>query len=56
MANGLFDYDYILTGYMGSGQLLEVVAEYVGLIKSKFPHVKYCKYSFLNDFSLIELY
>ncbi|CAF0788179.1 unnamed protein product [Adineta steineri] len=41
MANELFDYDYILTGYMGSGELLRVVAEYVRLIKSKSPHVKY---------------
>jgi pyridoxal/pyridoxine/pyridoxamine kinase len=44
MANELFEYDYILTGYMGSGQLLQVVAEYVRLIKSKFPHVQYRKY------------
>ncbi len=44
MANELFEYDYILTGYMGSGELLQVVAEYVRLIKSKFPHVQYRKY------------
>jgi len=44
MANELFEYDYILTGYMGSGELLHVVAEYVRLIKSKSPHVRYCKY------------
>ena len=44
MANELFEYDYILTGYMGSGELLHVVAEYVRLIKSKSPNVKYCKY------------
>ncbi|UJR15968.1 hypothetical protein I4U23_002887 [Adineta vaga] len=41
MANDLFDYDYILTGYMGSGELLHVVAEYISLIKSKSPHVRY---------------
>lgn len=29
---------------MGSGELLHVVAEYVKLIKDKFPHVKYGKY------------
>jgi pyridoxal/pyridoxine/pyridoxamine kinase len=44
MANELLEYDYILTGYMGSGELLHVVAEYIRLIKSKFPHVKYRKY------------
>jgi pyridoxine kinase len=44
MANELLEYDYILTGYMGSGELLHVVAEYVRLIKSKSPHVRYCKY------------
>jgi pyridoxal/pyridoxine/pyridoxamine kinase len=44
MANELLEYDYILTGYMGSGELLHVVAEYISLIKSKFPHVKYRKY------------
>lgn len=43
MANELLEYDYILTGYMGSGELLHVVAEYIRLIKSKFPHVKYRK-------------
>lgn len=46
LANELFEYDYILTGYMGSGELLKVIAEYVRLIKSKFPHVKYCNYIF----------
>lgn len=44
LANELLEYDYILTGYMGSGELLHVVAEYIRLIKSKFPHVKYRKY------------
>jgi hypothetical protein len=48
MANELLEYDYILTGYMGSGELLHVVAEYVRLIKSKFPHVKYRKF-YQND-------
>ena len=43
MANELLEYDYILTGYMGSGELLQVVAEYVRLIKSKSPHIKYSK-------------
>jgi pyridoxal/pyridoxine/pyridoxamine kinase len=43
IANELFDYDYILTGYMGSGELLHVVAEYVRLMKSKSPQVKYSK-------------
>ncbi|CAF0845526.1 unnamed protein product [Rotaria sp. Silwood1] len=38
IANEIFEYDYILTGYMGSGELLHVVAEYVRLIKSKSPH------------------
>lgn len=33
-----------LIGYMGSGELLHVVAEYIQLIKSKSPHVKYGKY------------
>ncbi|CAF3581301.1 unnamed protein product [Rotaria sordida] len=41
IANEIFEYDYILTGYMGSGELLNVVAEYVRIIKSKSPHVKY---------------
>ena len=41
MANELFEYDYILTGYMGSGELLHVVAEYISLIKSKSPFVIY---------------
>jgi len=41
LANELLEYDYILTGYMGSGELLQVVAENVRLIKSKTPHVKY---------------
>ncbi|CAF1111703.1 unnamed protein product [Rotaria sordida] len=41
LTNNLLEYDYILTGYMGSGELLHVVAEYIQLIKSKFPHVKY---------------
>ncbi|CAF4002559.1 unnamed protein product, partial [Rotaria sp. Silwood1] len=41
IAHESFQYDYILTGYMGSGELLHVVAEYVRLIKSKSPHVKY---------------
>ncbi|CAF2955883.1 unnamed protein product [Rotaria sp. Silwood2] len=41
LANELLEYEYILTGYMGSGELLHVVAEYIRLIKSKFPHVKY---------------
>ncbi|CAF2154186.1 unnamed protein product [Rotaria magnacalcarata] len=41
IANEIFEYDYILTGYMGSGELLAVIAEYVRLIKSKSPHVKY---------------
>lgn len=41
VANELLEYDYILTGYMGSGELLQVVAENVRLIKSKTPHVKY---------------
>ena len=44
LANDLCEYDYILTGYMGSGELLQVVAEYVSLIKSKYPHVIYRKY------------
>ena len=48
MANDLCDYDYILTGYMGSGSLLQVVAEYVRLIKQKSPHIKY------GDTSLIK--
>ena len=43
LANELLEYDYILTGYMGSGELLQVVAEYVPLIKSKSPNVKYRK-------------
>ncbi|CAF1534678.1 unnamed protein product, partial [Rotaria magnacalcarata] len=38
IANEIFEYDYILTGYMGSGELLAVIAEYVRLIKSKSPH------------------
>ncbi|CAF3433196.1 unnamed protein product [Rotaria socialis] len=41
LANDILEYDYILTGYMGSGELLHVVAEHVKLIKTKFPHVKY---------------
>jgi hypothetical protein len=53
MANDLFEYDYILTGYMGSGELLNVVAEYVRLIKSKFPHVKYRKFKFDRYFCIV---
>ena len=56
MANDLFEYDYILTGYMGSGELLNVVAEYVRLIKSKFPHVKYRKSIDLLRFLLYDIY
>ncbi|CAF0990495.1 unnamed protein product [Adineta steineri] len=41
LANELLEYDYILTGYMGSGELLHVVAEHIRLIKSKSPHIKY---------------
>jgi len=33
-----------LIGYMGSSELLHAVAEYIQLIKSKSPHVKYSKY------------
>ncbi|CAF1285299.1 unnamed protein product [Adineta steineri] len=44
LANELLEYDYILTGYMGSGELLHVVAEHIRLIKSKSPHIKYSKY------------
>jgi hypothetical protein len=29
---------------MGSGELLHVTAEYIRLIKSKCPHMKYSKY------------
>jgi pyridoxal/pyridoxine/pyridoxamine kinase len=36
-------------GYMGSGELLHVVAEYIRLIKSKSPHVKYGKYGMINE-------
>lgn len=31
-------------GYMGSGELLHVVAEHIRLIKAKCPHVKYSTY------------
>ncbi|CAF1633528.1 unnamed protein product [Adineta ricciae] len=41
LINELLEYDYILTGYMGSGELLHVVAKYVRLIKSKSAHIKY---------------
>jgi hypothetical protein len=34
---------------MGSGELLHVIAEYVQLIKSKSPHVKYGKYKMIED-------
>jgi hypothetical protein len=33
---------------MGSGELLHVVAEYIQIIKSKSPHVKYGKYEINN--------
>lgn len=45
MTNKMFEYDYILTGYMDSGELLKVVAEYVQIIKQISPHVKYRKYT-----------
>ena len=51
VANDLLDYDYILTGYMGSGELLQVVAEYVRLIKSKCPHVQYSERQCLHPTS-----
>ena len=35
---------------MGSGELLHVIAEYIHLIKSKFPHVKYGKYEIIEYF------
>lgn len=41
LANDLLEYDYILTGYMSSGELLHVAAEYIQQIKLKCPHVKY---------------
>jgi hypothetical protein len=34
---------------MGSGELLHVVAEYIQLIKSKSPHVKYGKYEIIEE-------
>ena len=37
---------------MGSGELLHVVAEYIRLIKSKSPHIKYGKYE-INDSSIL---
>ena len=42
MANDLlFNYDYVLTGYMGSGELLKVVAEYVRLMKERSASLIY---------------
>ena len=45
---------------MGSGELLHVVAEYIRLIKSKTPHVKYGKYRKTlqdeNQFALTNLF
>ena len=34
---------------MGSGELLHVTAEYIRLIKSKSPHVKYGKYEIIIE-------
>jgi len=35
-----------LLGYMSSGELLHVAAEYIQQIKLKCPHVKYSTYKF----------
>ncbi|CAF1005776.1 unnamed protein product [Didymodactylos carnosus] len=55
--NNLINYDYILTGYMSSGELMHTIADYIRIIKQKYPNVKQLinsEIDFMNENSLIE--